>query len=78
MAEVTIRELRNQAEDVVARVSRGELIVVTRDGSPVAELHPLPRPGVPASTLLERWRNLPRVGDGKLRHAIDEVVEPSL
>jgi prevent-host-death family protein len=78
MSEVTIRELRNHGGDVVNRVSRGESLVVTRDGTPVAELRPLMRQGVTAETLLERWRHLPRLDGEKLRDDIDQIVDPAL
>ncbi|CAJ1582877.1 type II toxin-antitoxin system prevent-host-death family antitoxin [[Mycobacterium] wendilense] len=43
---LTVRDLRNQGGEVLRRVERGERIIVTRDGAPVAELSPLPRPSV--------------------------------
>jgi prevent-host-death family protein len=54
--EVTIRELRNRGGDVLDRVSRGEILTVTRDGHPIAELRPLMRPPVTVAVLLDRWR----------------------
>ena len=38
---VGIRELRNNVAAVVRRASRGERVVVTVDGAPVAQLGPL-------------------------------------
>lgn len=78
MGEVTIRELRNHGGDVVSRVSRGESLVVTRDGMPVAELRPLARQGVTAETLLQRWRCLPSLDAEKLRRDIDQILDPAL
>jgi prevent-host-death family protein len=43
MSQVTIRELRNNGAEVLARLAAGESVMVTRDGRPVAELRPLPR-----------------------------------
>jgi prevent-host-death family protein len=43
MAEVSIRELRNRADDVVDRAARGEPITITRAGKAVAELRPVSR-----------------------------------
>jgi prevent-host-death family protein len=37
-----VRDLRNNGGEVLRRVEHGERIVVTRDGTPVAELRPLP------------------------------------
>lgn len=78
VAEVTIRELRNHGGDVVRRVLAGESLVVTRSGTPVAELRPVRRPGIEAPTLLERWRHLPPVEPEKLRSDIDDVLDARL
>nr|HPJ18201.1 type II toxin-antitoxin system prevent-host-death family antitoxin [Actinomycetota bacterium] len=61
MTDVSIRELRNDGGSVVARVLRGELITITRSGTPVAELRPATRAPLPSAQLLARWRHLPRV-----------------
>lgn len=78
MSDITIRELRNHGGEVVNRVLAGERLVVTRAGRPVAELRPLPRPGVDAATLLERWKNLPAVDPDTFRRDIDELIDPTL
>jgi len=78
MDTVTIRELRNHGGDVVDRVEAGERVTVTRDGRPVAELRPLRARGIPAATLLERWRRLPAVEAGALRRDIDAALDQSL
>jgi prevent-host-death family protein len=78
MIEVAIRELRNHGGDVINRVTRGEVMVVTRDGAPVAELRPLPRPRLSGVTLLDRWRHLPVVDERQLRIDLDSILDPSL
>ena len=78
MAEVTIRELRNQGGKVVDRVVAGERVTVTRDGKAVAELRPLERPPLPAPALLERWHHLPDVDPEALRRDLDAVIDRSL
>ena len=78
MSEVTIRELRNHGGDVVKRVVGGEALILTRDGEPVAELRPLPRPGLSAENLLKRWKFLPEVDAELLRRDIDEILDPTL
>ena len=78
MEYVTIRELRNQGGVVVDRVLAGEALVVTRDGTPVAELRPVAGPRLSAATLLDRWRHLPRVDGAALRADLDRVLDPSL
>jgi prevent-host-death family protein len=77
MADVTIRELRNQGGDVVDRAARGEQITITRSGTPVAELRPL-RPPLSAGALVNRWRRLPAVDPVGLREDIDRVLDSSL
>ena len=78
MEEVTIRQLRNHGGEVVDRVQAGEQLTVTRSGRPVAELRPLPRRALDASTLLERWQHLPCIDPVRLRSDIDDVIDPSL
>lgn len=78
MADVTIRELRNKGGEVIERVIGGEVLTVTRDGIPVAQLVPLPRKPLSAEELLRRWRNVPPVDPDALRRDIDEIIDQSL
>jgi antitoxin (DNA-binding transcriptional repressor) of toxin-antitoxin stability system len=55
-------------------VERGETIVVTRNGNPVAELRPLQRRTfVPTGELLRACRGLPRMSLTQLRSEADEL-----
>ncbi len=78
MGSVTVRELRKNGGDVMRRVERGERIVVTRDGVPVAELRPPPNPSVGPAELIRRRKHLPRVSPDALRRDIDNLIDPSL
>lgn len=78
MAEVAVRDLRNHGGEILSRVAGGEILTVTRDGDPVAELRPLPRRPLAAALLLERWRALPAVDPSGLRADIDEILDPAL
>ncbi|HUK71014.1 MAG TPA: type II toxin-antitoxin system prevent-host-death family antitoxin [Streptosporangiaceae bacterium] len=78
MAEVTIRELRNQGGEVVDRAAQGEQITITRAGKPVAQLRPVPRQPLTAEALLARWHRLPPVNYRALRADLDEVMDPAL
>lgn len=78
MADVTIRELRNKGGEVIARVTSGEVLTVTRDGRPVARLSPLPGPERSIETILERWRRLPPMEVEALRQDLDDLIDPSL
>ena len=78
MESVTVRDLRNSRGRVLDRVERGERVIVTRDGRPVAELRPLPRRSAGPVELIERRKGLPRVDPDALRRDIDTVIDPSL
>ena len=78
MDSVTIRQLRNKGGDVIDRVERGEVLLVTRDGRPVAELRPLRARGVPRQLLIEGARNLPAVDPDHLRADLDAGVDPAI
>lgn len=77
MAEVTIRELRNNGGEVVDRAAQGEAITITRSGQPVAQLVPL-RPALSGAVVLERWKRLPAVDPASLRADVDQLLDPSL
>lgn len=78
MSEVTIRELRNHGGAVVNRVVRGERLLVTRAGTPVAELRPVSGPPLTAAVLVARRRHLPLVDPASLRADLDAVIDPTL
>ncbi|GAB11014.1 hypothetical protein GOARA_064_00160 [Gordonia araii NBRC 100433] len=75
---VSVRDLRNAGGEVLRRVERGERIIVTRDGDPVAMLNPLPRRAASAAELIRRRRHLPHVDPDALRSDIDSVLDSSL
>ena len=77
MGNVTIRELRTHGGDIINRVQAGERVIITRSGSPVAELRPLGGRGPDPATLLERWRHLPHIDPAVFRADIDHLVDPS-
>lgn len=78
MADVSVRDLRNNGGRVLERVANGESLTVTMDGRPVAELRPLPGRALPAATLLARWRRLPHVDLTSLRRDIDATLDAKL
>ena len=78
MDKITIRDLRNKGGQVVERVIRGEQLIITRDGRAVAELHPVAREPLDATTLLARWRMLPRIDAEALRKEMDDILDPTL
>lgn len=75
---VSVRELRNNGAEVLRRVERGENVVVTRDGMPVAELRPLPRRTPSTAELIRRRRSMPRVDPVVFRADVDALLDSSL
>lgn len=73
-----MRDLRNHGGHVLDRVVRGETLTVTKDGTPVAELRPVPRRGLPAAELIARARRAPKVDADLLRRDIDSILDQSL
>ena len=76
---ITQRELRNDSAAVLRDVQAGQLLIVTRNGVPVAELQPLPpRQFVPRAAIAESARRAPRVDAGRFRADLDAVVEQAI
>lgn len=75
MNRINMRDLRNHGSEVVARATRGEVLVITRNGKPVAELQPLGRAPLSAEALLARWRRLPPLDADALRADLDSVLD---
>jgi prevent-host-death family protein len=44
-AQVNVHEAKTQLSKLLARVERGQEVVIARDGEPVAKLVPFPKPG---------------------------------
>lgn len=74
--EISIRDLRNHAGEVIDRVTIGEEFTVTRDGNPVAQLRLLAKPPLSVAVLRRRWARLPRMEAEALRRDVDAVVDP--
>ena len=76
---VTQRELRNQSAAVLREVEAGRTIIVTRNGTPVAELRPIrPRRFVPRDTLAEAAARAPRIDADRFRADLDAVIDQSV
>ena len=70
MEEVSVRELRNYGGQILDRVEGGESMTITRDGTSVALLSPLPTPRLSAAALLERLENVPLIDGDQMREDI--------
>mgnify|MGYP000243905493 FL=1 len=53
-------------------------MTVTRDGTPVARLAPLPTPRLSTAALLERWKNIPVIDADALRQDVADVLDLDL
>jgi len=74
---VTQRELRDDSAAVLREVQAGHTVTVTRNGTPIAELRPVPRRRfVPRAVIAEAARRAPRVDRARLRADLDAVVDP--
>jgi prevent-host-death family protein len=62
MKTISQRELRNNSAAVMDAVEAGETYLITRNGTEVAELRPIPhRRRLTAAELVARHRRLPRI-----------------
>ncbi len=73
---ITQRELRNDSGAVLRDVQAGETVTVTRNGTPVAELRPLPprRRFVPREVIAAAAHTAPRVDADRFRADLDAVA----
>lgn len=74
---ISQRELRNDSSAVLREVQAGHVLIVTRNGVPIAELRPVPaRRFVPRAVIADAARRAPRVDAARLRADLDAVVDP--
>ncbi len=73
--EVTERELRNERKQIVRKLERGESLVVTRAGMPIAELTPVRRRRyVSADTVTALFRGAREIDCDTFRTDLDKAV----
>ena len=75
------RELRNQNAAIMAAVSEGETFVVTRNGTPVAELRPVARERrrfVAKAALAQAVAQSPHIDAAAFRADMDRLVDQTL
>ena len=73
---ITQRELRNQSAAVLREIEAGRTVVVTRNGTPVAEMRPLrPRRFVPRAIIADAAARAPRVDAARFRADLDAVID---
>ncbi len=73
---ITQRELRNDSAAVLRDVENGETLIVTRNGTPVAELRPLGRQSfVPRERLVRAARAAPKIDYRRFREDLDAFAD---
>lgn len=80
-ATIPQRELRNQNAAIIAAVAAGESFLVTRNGTPVAELRPIRgsrRTFVPRAEVAEIAGRGPRIDRAAFRADLDRVADQHL
>jgi prevent-host-death family protein len=76
---ITQRELRNSSAQIMDAVERGDTLIVTRNGTPVAELRPIRRRTlVPAAEVKRLFAGLPRSDHAAMRAEADAVLGEDL
>jgi prevent-host-death family protein len=76
---ISQRELRNQSAAVLREVEAGHTVIVSRNGTPVAELRPFqPRRFVQRATLAESARRAPRIDAKRFRADLDAVADQKI
>ena len=74
--EISQRELRNDSGAVLREVERGETLIVTRNGVPVAQLSPLHRRKfVPVQAVMDLFRGAPALDRDAFFADIDAFVD---
>ncbi len=76
---ISQRELRNDSGSVLRAVQAGETFVVTRNGTPVAELRPLgTRRFVPRAVVAAGARAAPPIDGARFRADLDALIDQDL
>lgn len=76
---ITQRELRNNSAAILREVQAGQTLIVTRNGTPVAELRPIqPRRYVPRAAIAAAAARAPRIDSARFRTDLDAAVDPAV
>lgn len=74
MTQVGMHEAKTKLSQLVKRAEDGEEIVITRNGTPVAKLAPVPKPNRMAS-ILGIYKDSPAVFHGDWNELPDDIAE---
>ena len=69
MANHSVAEAKNKLSELIDRALRGEGVVITRHGKPVAELRPIPAPPRRVTKADIDWLEAHRVGKASAEDA---------
>ena len=73
---ISQRELRNDSAAVLREVEGGRTVVVTRNGTPVAELRPIRKHRfVPRTVIADSQAGAPRIDARRFRQDLDAVID---
>jgi prevent-host-death family protein len=76
---ITQRELRNDSAAILREVQAGQTLIITRNGTPVAELRPLKlRRFVPRAVLAEAAAQAARIDSIRFRADLEAVVDQAV
>jgi antitoxin (DNA-binding transcriptional repressor) of toxin-antitoxin stability system len=74
--EITQRQLRNDSGEIMRELDGGETFLVTRNGTPVGELTPLPRRRlVPAAVALAAFVGAAQIDPARFRADVDRALD---
>ena len=77
MRTITQRELRNESAAILRDVQAGQSIIVTRNGTPVAELRPVSaRRFVSRAAITEAVQTMLRIDAVRFRADLEAGVDP--
>lgn len=78
-SEITQRELRNDSGSILRAVEGGATFVVTRNGTPIAELHPLRRRTfVPTTQVMAMFAHNDAIDAERFFGDLDAAVDQDL
>lgn len=76
---ITLRELRNDSAGVLRDVQAGQAFIVTRNGTPVAELRPVgARRFVSRAVIAATAARAPRVDASRFRADVDALLDQTV
>jgi prevent-host-death family protein len=77
--QITQRELRNDSAAILRAVEGGESFILTRNGTPIAEVRPIRRRTfVSPAELKAAFGHLPKIDYAEFRADIDEHIDQAV